>query len=258
MNSRRKFLRNSGLAASAILAAKPFNVSAGNAASFGGSSRNLTLLHTANSTETNFVSTASAAASLKRSSSNAVLVNTAGAGTATDQNKKYSLIRETGYDAVHADMTDIASATGNAPMLLSNHKGLFSNTEQYRIIYKGAVKTGLLSVAENAANFSDSLAELNRLAKKLKEERGCHLVVCMSSLGYTNKNHNDDLNLAKGSLNIDIIISGNNNENVPSSVILNSAGSEVLIDSAANRQDLVGKIGIGFDRSGNKNSVSFG
>lgn len=229
MTSRRKFLRNSGIAASVMLVTKPFDVVAEAASPFK-KGRSITLLHTANSTEQHFLRTAGAASSLKNASGNAVLLNAPAANEVLPADQ---LIRETGYDAVFATSS--------------------SGKESYKIIYKGDIKIGIVNLADRS-----DVNEADQLAGILKKDKGCKLVVCISSLGYRNESSMDDLRFAKETTDVDVIISGNNKTAVPSTVILNKEGREVLIDHAAGRQDSVGRIEIGFDGSGKRASVSFG
>ena len=109
MNSRRKFLHNTGLAAAAIIIAKPFNVIASAASPFyrNNNKNGIILLYTGHTTAEDFSRTAGASAALRNSSLNPVLMNAP--GTITDnhlswESKKMQLVQKTGYDRVMADV----------------------------------------------------------------------------------------------------------------------------------------------------------
>ena len=96
------------------------------------------------------------------------------------------------------------------------------------------------------------------LSAYLKKEKNCSVVVCLSQLGYRNKNTPDDITLAKKSTHIDIIIGGHaNNFQVNPVIALNNSNCEVIIHAAAGDPTAVGKIEIDFDEKGQKKYVSF-
>ena len=99
---------------------------------------------------------------------------------------------------------------------------------------------------------------INHLSAFLKNEKDCHIVVCISELGYKNKNWVDDITLAGNSENIDIIV-GRCATNSPGRPIiaLNKKRAEVIIQHIENGEDALGKIKIGFNQSGCKHNVSF-
>jgi 5'-nucleotidase len=92
----------------------------------------------------------------------------------------------------------------------------------------------------------------------LKKEKNCAIVVCLSQLGYENKNTPDDITLAKESTDLDIIIGGHaENFHLHAIVALNHNNSEVIIHSASGNSFDCGKIEIDFDKQGRKNHISF-
>jgi len=124
----------------------------------------------------------------------------------------------------------------------------------YRIVYKGNIKTGIISANKDAA----SAAGINDLAVYLKKEKDCHLVVCLSQLGYKADNHLDDLSLAATSTHIDVIIGGHaDNFCKHPLTALNKNKEEVIINHAADTGLAIRKIEIAFDKRGRKNNVAF-
>ena len=72
------------------------------------------------------------------------------------------------------------------------------------------------------------------MSRILKEEKKCDLVICLSHLGFTYKNEPDkasDINLARKTKNIDLIIGGHTHTFLDKPVIeKNNEGKEVLIN----------------------------
>jgi 5'-nucleotidase len=97
---------------------------------------------------------------------------------------------------------------------------------------------------------------MNTLSAYLKKEKNCAVVVCLSQLGYKNKNMPDDIMLAERSTHLDIIIGGHaDNFHSHPIIALNSKNGEVIIHSAAGDVTAFGKIEIDFDGQGRKKSV---
>jgi 5'-nucleotidase len=83
------------------------------------------------------------------------------------------------------------------------------------------------------------------ITKKLKEEEKCDLIICLSHLGFNNKNEPEkpsDVKLAQETKDIDIIIGGHSHTFLDKPVIYkNSAGKNVVINQ-------VGAYGINLGR----------
>ena len=124
-----------------------------------------------------------------------------------------------------------------------------------KIIKKGNIKTGIISTKPGE---SDVISKVNSLSAYLKKEKGCSVVVCLSQLGYKNKNTPDDITLAKKSINLDIIIGGNTkNFHQQPVILLNNNNEEVIIHSATGDSAAFGKIDIDFNERGQKKHISF-
>ena len=84
------------------------------------------------------------------------------------------------------------------------------------------------------------------MTKILKEEQKCDLVICLSHLGYSYKNEPykvSDLELAKKTKNIDLIIGGHTHTFLDKPVVeKNSEGKDVLINQVGCYGINLGKI----------------
>lgn len=272
MNTRRKFLRNSGIVASAVLAFDPLTsiASSGYFSSNTDSATNtdsIILLHTNHSTAEEFSLTAAGTGALAGRFDNIILMNASNSTSRTlsqeQESEKVRSMTAAGYSAALAGSTDLhlaASAQQYAPFVLSNAAHAAA-VQPARIITKGNIKIGIIGTAAlqgDSVNSAQLIQEVNRLAKSLKEGNGCKMVVCLSSLGYKTANSIDDARLAKDSVNVDVIISADNLTRIKPCVVTTNTGGEVLIDNAGSATTGVGKLEISFDASGNKNYVAFG
>ena len=227
MNTRRKFLLSGSMAATALLTAKPFTTIANSLSPVTGFSINnnsLVLAHTGNA--------AGAAGSLQqlqklKSSSNLLMLH---AGKTAPAVKPV-------YDA-------------------SLHSGESYSvaTNDYKILYKGNIKTGIITAKDQSVS-ADSI---NTLAIYLKKEKNCQLVVCLSQLGYKSANGLNDLELAAASTHLDVIIGGHADDYCTRPVIAqNKNKEEVIINHAATNSLALRKIEISFNNLGKKAQVAF-
>ncbi len=234
MTSRRKFLIQGSLATTAMLALKPMNVIAGVSSpliSLTDSSGKLIFLHTAGINSDRSNQAIRQIANLKNNNTRSILLK---AGQASDEGEN-----TLPYDAAINGCNDSSAITGD-----------------YKIICKGNIKTGIISAKPDDSNV---IEKVNTLAAYLKKEKNCSVVVCLSQLGYKNKNTPDDITLAKESTHLDIIIGGHENNFQKNPVIvLNSDNSEVIIDAACGDTIAFGKIEIDFDEKGQKKYLHFG
>lgn len=118
------------------------------------------------------------------------------------------------------------------------------NGQEYTIIQKGDIKTGLIRVTNKS-----SVDGINQLAQQLKKDHQCQLVVCLSSLGFKQKNGIDDIRLAEKSADIDIIIGNHLTNHCTNPYIArNTHRGEVIIHHAADNGFGLGSIEIAFDK----------
>lgn len=225
MNTRRKFLLHGSMAATALLAANPFKAIAASNNSltqlFGSRQNHIVFMHTAGLQTENHFATLQFIRNIKSKTTNAILVD---AGNC------------------NSNLTFDASVTDDA----------FAG-EDYRIIKKGGINTGIITIIKNEDGI---IKKINQLASCLKEEKKCQVVVCVSQLGFNHKNKLDDKELAAQSQNIDLIIGAHPDNFAPGPLVLaNSKRQEVIVQSAASNTFAFGKVELGFDAQGNKNHV---
>ena len=228
MNTRRKFLLNGSMAATAMLAMKPFTSMANSLGPVTGlriNSNSLVLAHTGNNLGNSNAQFLHNIANLKNNYSNLLMLH-AGNKVA---------VPNAAYDAsMHANAANVVAPT------------------DYRIVYKGNIKTGIISAEKASAD------SINALAVYLKKEKNCHLVVCLSQLGYKSASGLNDLSLAASSTHLDIIIGGHAGNFCSSPVIArNQNKQEVIINHAATNGLALRKIEINFDTAGRKNLIAF-
>lgn len=115
----------------------------------------------------------------------------------------------------------------------------------YKIFKKGGLKIGVFGLGVELDGlvdkkmyketvYNDPVEVAQDMARILKEEQKCDLVICLSHIGFNYKNDPDkisDLKLAKKTKNIDLIIGGHTHTFLDKPVIeKNSDGKEVLIN----------------------------
>lgn len=115
----------------------------------------------------------------------------------------------------------------------------------YKIFKKGGLKIGVFGLGVELEGlvdkkmyketvYNDPVEVAQDMARILKEEQKCDLVICLSHIGFNYKNDPDkisDLKLAKKTKNIDLIIGGHTHTFLDKPVIeKNIDGKEVLIN----------------------------
>jgi hypothetical protein len=233
MKSRRYFLVQGALATTAMLVVKPFTTIARAASSFtgfSGSYSKLVFLHTANLNASGGYQVIQCIKDIKNNKANAILLESG------------QHIQDETCQLTY----DVSINSGN---------GLSAITGDYKIVTKGNLRTGIISAKPGE---SDIFQKINSLSTFLKKEKKCTIVVCLSQLGYKNKNTPDDITLANKSTHLDIIIGGHaDNFHTHPIIALNSNNGEVIIHSVAGDPAAFGKIEIDFNEQGQKINVSF-
>ncbi len=186
-----------------------------------------------------------------------------------------------GYDAAtmgnhdfDAGLENFATQLQHArfPILICNYD--FSQTpmefksQPWAIFKKGKLKIGVTGVGINpkglipdalAGNtkYLDPVEHLNRVADFLKREKGCHMVICLSHLGFSYKedpNKICDLILARESNQVDLIIGGHTHTFLDAPVVeKNKNGSDVIINQVGWAGIVLGRLDFDFTRSGGQN-----
>lgn len=226
MNSRRWFVKQSSLAATALLAAKPFAAFAKHSSSLSGRGFNynsITFLHT--------------------SASGDMIVSQVNKAAANNLN---AVLLHAGYDSNATKQVNFDAAMDS---LIENSDGA------YTIIYKDSIKIGVIAAT---GGDNDLVGSINDLAAYLKKEKNCHLVICLSQLGHKQKNKMDDITLAEKSYHIDMILGKQAGLTSSKPVIAkNKSKAEVILQYTEDGDAVLGKIKIGFSPAGNKHHISF-
>ncbi|MDH3321377.1 MAG: metallophosphoesterase [Flavobacteriaceae bacterium] len=143
---------------------------------------------------------------------------------------------------------------------------LDGKTNPYRIFTKDGIKIGVFGLGVELSGlvdprlyketvYIDPVEIAQDMGKLLKEEKGCDLVICLSHLGYYYKRDKDkicDLNLAKQSQNIDLIIGGHTHTFLKKpTVTKNMLGENMLINQVGKWGINVGRIDFYFDAAKN-------
>jgi 5'-nucleotidase len=124
------------------------------------------------------------------------------------------------------------------------------------IVNSGKFKVGITGVGHQVAGikYNDAISSANNMAKFLKKNENCDLVVCLSHLGYSQKGDlPDNQKLARHSEYIDVIISGHNHKLLQGpAIISNKNKEEVIVSQAAWDGLMLGKTIINFENGKEK------
>jgi len=157
-----------------------------------------------------------------------------------------------------------AQEYANFPFVCSNYDfantPVDSHTKEFQIIEKGNYKIGVFGVGVELeglvpadkfgeTKYLDPIEIANEKAEILKDA-GCDLVICLSHLGYSydDPNRMSDLNLAKATKNIHLIIGGHTHTFLEAPVeALNAEGKTVLVNQVGWAGINLGRIDFHFD-----------
>ena len=193
---------------------------------------------------------------------------------------EFKLMSMLGYDAVTIGNHDFDNGIDGLDNQLPNAKFdiissnydfkntiLESKIGNYKIYNKSGVKIGVFGLGieleglvskdlYKETKYLDPIDIANDTAKKLKETENCDLVICLSHLGYKYEkfpNKVSDLNLAKSTKNIDLIIGGHTHTFMNKPVIVkNNVENDVLINQVGCFGLYLGRIDFSFDSDNNK------
>jgi 5'-nucleotidase len=160
----------------------------------------------------------------------------------------------------------------NFPVLLCNYDfsatPMESKYEPYKIFNKGKLKIGVTGLGIEMkglvpdalygnTKYLDPVANLNRTAEKLKKEKGCDLVICLSHLGYKYgpaENKISDVLLAKETEYVDLIIGGHTHTFLDAPVLAkNKNGADILINQVGWAGIILGRLDFEFSKLKGKN-----
>lgn len=144
---------------------------------------------------------------------------------------------------------------------------LDTHIKPYKIIIKDGIKIGIFGLGieleglvgkkmYKETKYLNPLEVTQDITSELKNEQQCDLIICLSHLGYYYKNNPDaisDLNLAKSTKNIDLIIGGHTHTFLPKpTIVKNVDGKNMLVNQVGAYGINVGRIDFYFDELGNK------
>lgn len=155
----------------------------------------------------------------------------------------------------HAQFPFLCSNYDFSDTLLNNH------TSDHKIIEKGGLKIGLFGLGielkglVTEKNYGKTVwhdpIEIAKDRSKMLKQAGCHLIICISHLGYQYANEKvSDVKLAKESTMIDIIIGGHTHTFMEeAAIVTNKTGKPVLVNQAGWGGLRLGRIDISFNKS---------
>ena len=193
---------------------------------------------------------------------------------------EFKLMSMLGYDAVTIGNHDFDNGIDGLNKQLPNAKFdiissnydfkntiLESKISNYKIYNKSGVKIGVFGLGieleglvskdlYKETKYFHPVEIANDTAKRLKEIENCDLVICLSHLGYKYEkfpNKVSDLNLAKSTKNIDLIIGGHTHTFMNKPIVVkNNAENDVLINQVGCFGLYLGRIDFSFDSKNNK------
>jgi len=175
---------------------------------------------------------------------------------------------DNGIDGLNAQLPN-----ATFDFLISNYNFkntiLDGKTQPYKIYNKDGIKIGVfgLGIELNGlvdpllykeTKYIDPVEIAQDTSRILKEEQHCDLIICLSHLGYNYKRNPDkisDLNLAKQTKNIDLIIGGHTHTFLPKPTLIKNVNDEnILVNQVGKWGINLGRIDFYFDAFKNKTS----
>jgi 5'-nucleotidase len=173
---------------------------------------------------------------------------------------------DNGIDGFYAQLPhakfDFVSANYNFKNTILNEI-----VKPYKIFNKGGIKVGVFGLGIKLEGlvdkkmyqetvYDDPIETAEEMTRILKQEEKCDLVICLSHLGYNYKNETDkicDLNLAKKTADIDLIIGGHTHTFLDKpTIVLNKKGQQTLVNQVGCYGINLGRIDFYFDYNKNK------
>lgn len=144
-----------------------------------------------------------------------------------------------------------------------------THTKPYKVFIKDGIKIGVYGLGVKLeglvdpnmfkeTKYLDPIEISQDMVRILKTEEDCDLVICLSHLGYyykNNPNRISDLNLAKATKDIDLIIGGHTHTFLPKpTIVKNIEGKNVLVNQVGCYGINLGRIDFYFDTDKNKSA----
>ncbi len=144
-----------------------------------------------------------------------------------------------------------------------------SHVKPYKTFKKGGVKIGVFGLGiqleglvdptmYKETKYLDPIETTQDMTRILKEDEHCDLIICLSHLGYKYRNNDSkicDINLAKATKDIDLIIGGHTHTFLRRpTVVKNIENKNVLVNQVGCYGINLGKIDFHFDTAKNKSA----
>ena len=144
---------------------------------------------------------------------------------------------------------------------------LDTHVKPYKVYNKNGIKIGVFGLGIELQGlvdkklyketvYLDPIEIAQDMSRILKEEKHCDLIICLSHLGYYYKNFTEkasDLNIARATKNIDLIIGGHTHTFLPKPTIeKNIEGKNVLVNQVGCYGLKLGRVDFYFDSDQNK------
>lgn len=146
-----------------------------------------------------------------------------------------------------------------------------THVKPYKVFVKDGIKIGVFGLGikldglvgkkmYKETEYLDPIETAQEMTRILKEQEHCDLIICLSHIGYYYKDNPDkicDLNLAKATKDIDLIIGGHTHTFLPKpTIVKNKDDKNVLVNQVGCYGINLGKVDFYFD--GNKNKAANG
>ena len=190
---------------------------------------------------------------------------------------EFKLMSEMGYDAATLGNHDFDNGLEGLNKMLPHAQFPFINAnydfsqtilkdkfKPYKTFTKGKIKIGVFGlgveldglVSKNLSGdtlWNDPIEKAQALAKKLKDEEKCHLIICLSHLGFEYSTDKvSDRVLGRNVDNLDLIIGGHTHTFLDKPVVEKSPnGKEVLINQVGWAGINLGRLDFFFDNQHN-------
>lgn len=274
---RRAFLRNTSLATGLLLLQQPFRslaAATANATYLPGNNRELTIWHTNDMH--------GQVTDLRPSGDTGILLDAGDflhdTTNADGHRKIIAAMNRAGYHAATIGNRELAGGQAALAALIPcmqfalvncnyrfTDKALARQVLPYKIVYAGSLKVGITGVgpalpAGSGVTVLSPVQAANDVAVRLKQEHGCHVVVCLSHLGYKQpENIADSRDLAMGSTHIDFVIGGHQEKIIRSTMVLHNARHhEVFLSQAGSNGAMTGFMKMQFDEDRNRCGITPG
>ena len=194
-----------------------------------------------------------------------------GTASFTQQKQVIAIMNKMGYHAAAIGSQELSMGQDhlaslaplmNFAILNCNYEfssNLSSLVKPYIIINTGNFRVGITGVGNQfkGIKYNDAIESANKVARLLKNEERCDLVICLSHLEYMREdNKANNHKLAAQSENIDMIIGSSGNKMLINSKVLhNKIKHEILLAQTAWDGMMLGHTIISFDSNKQKNDI---